>query len=298
MTLAILRLTFQGRALALALLVYTFVTAVGALVSLLALVLVDFVGWRATLVLPIVVGVVGTFLTWRSVPESRASGGDHVRRGIAAAAWSLVLLALTVGLLALRQAWPNPITLVAVAISGIGALALVLSRQSHLRVPEGNRLGLAKRHVLSVMLLAATVLSGGLTGYLMQLYSFFTVVQGLGVIVGGLALAPIVLIGLPVARPSARASVQVGSRGLIAGGLACMGVAFLVTAWLRPGMPYWPLLVPMAVFGVGFLLAQTAWNNAFLTALPADLVGASTASVRPRRRREPSLARRSSGPWS
>ena len=273
MTLAVLRLTFQGRALALALLVYTFVTAVGCLASLLALILVDFVGWRATLVLPIVVGALGMFLAWRSVPESRARGGGHVRRGVAAAAWSLVLLALTIGLLALRQAWPNPITLVSAAISGVGALALLLSGRGQLQGQHGVHVGLRGRHMLSVMLLAAAVLSAGLSGYLMQLYSFLTVVQNLGAIVGGLALAPIVLIGLPVARPSARATVQMGSRALIAGGLACMGVALLVTAWLRPDMPYWPLLVPMAVFGVGFLLAQTAWNNAFLTALPGDLVG-------------------------
>src|SRR6185369_2307281 len=80
---------------------------------------------------------------------------------------------------------------------------------------------------------------------------------------------------VPLARPIARLSVQAASARLIAGGLACMGIALLFSTLLQPGMPYWPLVVPMAVFGVGFLLAQTAWNNAFLSALPADLVGVS-----------------------
>jgi MFS family permease len=86
LSLALIRLTFPGRALPLALLVYPFVTALGALASLLALVIDQFVGIRATLVLPIIAGSVGTGLAWRSVPESRASGGDRVRRAVAAAA--------------------------------------------------------------------------------------------------------------------------------------------------------------------------------------------------------------------
>ena len=64
-------------------------------------------------------------------------------------------------------------------------------------------------------------------------------------------------------------------RRLIAGGLAAMGLAMSMTALVRPGMPYRPLVVPMALFGFGFLLAQAAWNNAFLSALPAAHVGVS-----------------------
>jgi DHA2 family multidrug resistance protein-like MFS transporter len=275
MTLAVLRLTFHGRALPVALLVYTFVTALGSLASLLALVLVEVAGWRATLVLPIIGGAVGFYLVWRAVPESRAGAGDRLRRGVAAAAWSLILFVLTIGLIALRQAWPNPITLVAAAISGVGAVVLAVSGRGKLRDASRPRLNWRLRHTFSVMLLAAAVLSLGLTGYLMQLYSFFTVVQGYGPILGGVALVPILLVCLPFARPAARMAADVESRRLIAGGLAFMGCALLVTALIRPGIPYWPLAIPMAVFGMGFLLAQTAWNNAFLSTLPEDVVGIS-----------------------
>jgi MFS family permease len=275
LTLAVIRLTFPGRALPLALLVYTFVTALGALGSLLALVIDEFVGVRATLVLPIVAGAVGTYLAWRSVPESRASGGDRVRRAVAAAAWSLVLLVLTVGLIALRQTWPNPITLVAAVLSGLGAVALAFSGRGQLQAISRAHLTWRQRERLSVMLLAAAVLSLSLTGYLMQLYSFFTVVEGRGTIVGGLALAPIILACVPIARLAARLSVQGEPRRLIAGGLALLGVALLLTSLLQPGIAYLLLVVPMGLFGIGFLVAQTAWNNAFLSTLPADLVGVS-----------------------
>jgi hypothetical protein len=146
----------------------------------------------------------------------------------------------------------QPITLIAAAISGVGAVVLALSGRGNLRDAARPRLNWRLRHTFSVMLLVAAVLSLGLTGYLMQLYSFFTVVQGLGAILGGAALVPILLACVPFARPAARMAVEVESRRLIAGGLAFMGCALMLTSLLRPGMPYWPLVIPMGVFGMGF----------------------------------------------
>ena len=160
------------------------------------------------------------------------------------------------------------------AIAAGGALALVLNSRNW-QAPQLARVDWRQRHAFSVMLLAAAALGLGLSGYLLQLYSFLTVVQGFGTILGALALAPVVLVCLPLARVAARLAQQGDSRKLIAGGLTLMGIAMLLTALLRPGMPYWPLVVPMALFGFSFLLAQTAWTNAFLSALPTELVGVS-----------------------
>jgi hypothetical protein len=54
-----------------------------------------------------------------------------------------------------------------------------------------------------------------------------------------------------------------------------MGAAAVLTALVRPGVPYWLLVAPMALFGAGFLVAQTAWTNAYLSAMPDAIVGAS-----------------------
>jgi MFS transporter, DHA2 family, multidrug resistance protein len=72
LTLAVVRLTFQGRERALAMLVYVTVSSVAMLVALLAIIIEQLAGWRATLVVPSVAGVVGSYLAWRYVPESRA----------------------------------------------------------------------------------------------------------------------------------------------------------------------------------------------------------------------------------
>jgi hypothetical protein len=281
LTLAVVRLTFQGRERPMAILIYTAVTSAALLVGLLAIVVDQLVGWRATLVVPGLAGAVGTYLTWRYVPESRARE-RVLSRAASAAAWALVLLPLTLGFVGARLAgtWANPISGTALVIAGVGLLALALARRGRRRAGTTARLPWRKRHLLSVMLLTAATLSFGLTGYVLQLYGFFNVVQGYGVVVAGLALLPILASVVLTARRAARLTLRLDARRLIAGGLAVMGVAAVLTALLRPGVPYWFLVPPLALFGFGFLVAQTAWTNAFLSAMPDAVVGASAGIVK------------------
>ena len=59
-----------------------------------------------------------------------------------------------------------------------------------------------------------------------------------------------------------------------------MGVAMILTALVRPGVPYWLLVGPLALFGFGYLVAQVAWTNTFLTAMPDAVVGASAGIIK------------------
>jgi MFS transporter, DHA2 family, multidrug resistance protein len=233
-------------------------------------------GWRATLVLPVVFGVAGSYLAWRHVPESRARE-LVLRRAATAAAWALTFLPLTLGFVFARfaGAWDNPVSLTSLAVAGLGLLTLGLSWRGRVRAGMTSRLPWRRRHLLSVMLLTAATLSFGLTGYALQLYSFFSVVQDYGAILAGVALLPLLAPVLLLARRVAVRVLRTDARRLIAGGLALMGVATLLTALVRPGVPYWLLVGPMVLFGFGFLVAQTAWTNGFMSAMPDAIVGAS-----------------------
>jgi hypothetical protein len=125
------------------------------------------------------------------------------------------------------------------------------------------------------MLLAQALLSFGLTGFALQLYGFFSAVQRYGYIVAGLALLPLLAGVVLVARPATRWALRRDARHLLAGGLALMGGALLASALLRPAMPYWPLVLPMVLFGGGYLVAQTAWLTVYMSAMPDAVVGAS-----------------------
>lgn len=281
LTLAVVRLTFQGRERAMAMLVYTTVSAGALLVALLAIVIEQFAGWRATLVMPTIAAVVGTYLTWRYVPESRARE-RVLRQALTAVAWALTLLPLTLGFMMARLGggWDNPVSRTALVVGGLGLLTLFISWRGRLRAHVTEHLTHRRRHLLSVMLFAEGALNFALVGYALQLYGFFTVVQGHGPIVGGLALLPMLAAVLLMARRTARLALQMDARLLIAGGLALMAVAVFATALIRPAMPYWALILPLALFGFGYLVAQTAWTNTFLTAMPDAVVGASAGIIK------------------
>ncbi|NJM05661.1 MFS transporter, partial [Candidatus Gracilibacteria bacterium] len=94
LALGIIRLAFTSNERKVALLIYTFCTALGVLAGLLAIPIDDWFGWRWALLLPILSGIVGIGLAWRYVPESRAHGGLRRVEAVTTAAWSLVFLGL------------------------------------------------------------------------------------------------------------------------------------------------------------------------------------------------------------
>ena len=275
LTLALVRLMFVGPERTVALLLYTLAISIGTLASLLAIPLENWFGWRWALLLPIIAGLTGIILAWRYLPESRAHGGIRRVEAIALAAWTLVLLALMFGLAIAYSSGTllNPITLTAGGVGMLGLLAIVVWVQRSPRVGRTPREDWGPRPLLSLMLLVTAILSFALSGYVLQMYQFFYTVQQYSVFVSGLALAPIVLGNLVVLRWAARVAVEWPRHVVITGGMAAMGAAMLLTALARPGLPYLILVPCIALFGIGFLLASTAWTYFFFSALPADLAG-------------------------
>ena len=101
LTLAVVRLTFHGLERPMAMLVYTVVTAIAILVALVAVVIERLADWRATLILPVLVGTAGCYLAWRYVLEAQAQE-RVLRRASTAAAWSLIFLPLALGFIIAR----------------------------------------------------------------------------------------------------------------------------------------------------------------------------------------------------
>ncbi|HMQ32921.1 MAG TPA: MFS transporter [Chloroflexaceae bacterium] len=277
LALGVIRLTFGGNERKIALLVYSFVTALGTLASLLGIPLEGWFGWRAALVLPIAVGVVGVVMAWRYVPESRASGGPRRGDAVAAAAWTVVFLALMLGLSGAHTSggWRNPITLAAGIVGALGLAVMIYWAQAArarrlLRSPDD-----VPRMRLTLLLLITASLSFALSGYVLQLYQYFFTVQQRSGLVSGLALAPIVLGNIFTLRWAGRFAIEQSRRVVVGGGLSAMAVAMLLTALARPGTPYLLLVPVMTLFGLGFLVASTSWTHFFFSALPGDLSGMS-----------------------
>ncbi len=277
LTLALVRLSFADEERKLALLIFTFVSALGSLASLLGMPIEDWFGWRWTLALPIATGLLGITLARRAIPESRVRGGSRRGEAVVAAAWTMVLVALIFGLTTARTsgAWFNPITITAGIVGSLGLLVMIF----WLRRSSNAQMHRTARHVsrlhLAVLLFISALLNFALGAYVLQLYQFFANVQERSGIVSGLALAPILLFNLFSVGWATRFISTSSRRIVVGGGLAAMGLAMLLSALARPSIPYLLLVPPMALFGHGFLLASAAWTFYFFNALPVDLTGMS-----------------------
>ena len=217
-----------------ALLIYNLVISLGLLLSLLAVVIEAVAGWRATLILPTLAIAIGSVLVWRFIPDSRAVAGV-LDQATTAVAWSLTLLPLTLGAIFARVngSWANPITGVALVLSLIGLVALVFVWRGRVRTSMIRGLGQRQRYLLTVMLLTAASLAFGVTGYLVQLYGFFTVVQNYGLVLGGIALVPMLLGAVLTAGWAMRNVAHLEARRLIGGGLAVMALSMAATSLVR-----------------------------------------------------------------
>ena len=123
------------------------------------------------------------------------------------------------------------------------------------------------------------MLNLGLSGYLAQLYGYLTIVQGMGPVQGGLALAPLFLAAVLLARPAARVTIRTG------GTAAHRGRAGpderRVALHGRARQSHHAVLAahrPDGRVRLAFLVAQTAWNDAFLRVIPPNLIGASAGT--------------------
>jgi len=69
------------------------------------------------------------------------------------------------------------------------------------------------------------------------------------------------------------------TRGLITGGTVLAGLALLLFSWLvSPSLSIWTLLVPMAMFGAGYSIANVPRMNALLSSAPPALAGTASAT--------------------
>ena len=163
----------------------------------------------------------------------------------------------------------------ALVLSLIGLVALVLVWRGRVRTNMLRGLGDRQRYLLTVMLLTAASLAFAVTGYLVQLYGFFTVVQHYGLVLGGVALLPMLLGAVLTAGWATRTAAHLEARRLIGGGIAVMALSLAASSLVRSDTPYWWFVPPLVLFGCGYLAAQTAWTTAFMSAMPDAVVGAS-----------------------
>ena len=215
-------------------------------------------------ILPVLTAVAAIIMVARFVPET-LSGRRRLLDTIIYTGWTLIVLAAFFALIG----WPFTednrwgLTLaVAVTVGGIGTALVIWWNRRTSQYPKVQRRFLLRD--LIALVVTGLILSFVLVGYGVRTYAYFQVAMGLSNFIALLALAPILFGSLAGVFLIVRAVRHWRARVVIAGSLLTMAFSLLVTALLPFGASYLLYIIPLFIFGAGYLVGVTVWMSAFL----------------------------------
>jgi EmrB/QacA subfamily drug resistance transporter len=239
--------------------------------------LIDTMGWRWIFYINLPISLWGAYLAWKIIPETRAEGKVSV--DIPGA----LLLLLTNGLfiyaidLLPRLGWRHP-TFVLVLLLSLLAMAFLLVAEAKAKTPililSMFRSRLFAAGILSLFLITASfsAISFLLPFYLQNLLGYSPSQVGWIIIADSL----IVMIMAPIAGTW---SDRLGSRLLCTIGCAVIVIAqfFVGSLGLQESLPR--IMVPLALWGVGWALFNAPNQSAMLGIVSQDKIGAAAGMI-------------------
>lgn len=250
--------------------------AVGILIGpALGGLLLNTVGWQSIFYVNVPVGIVGTWLTLRSItpdrPAARGQVFDVVGALLLMASLFGLLLALTEGPL---WGWGDPRVL---GLLGLFAAAGAAFFAWELRFPSPMiNLRLFRNAAFSLNLLAGFVLFLGLAFNLLLTPLFFQFVYRFDLQTTGLMLIALP-VALSLASPiSGRLSDRVGPRALTVAGLALSGLGLVGLSFTRETTPPLQMLAFLMVVGAGVGMFQSPNNSTVLGNAPPEALGVAS----------------------
>jgi EmrB/QacA subfamily drug resistance transporter len=278
LTLTLLSEAFPGDGRGLALGVWSGVSGLGvALGPLVGGAVVDGISWQWIFWLNVPVGLVLAPLAARRLAESHGVARALDLRGLALG--SAGLLALVTGIIeGNAEGWGSPLIL---GLLGAGVAILAVFVAYERRAPEPM---LPTRFFASRGFSATNAVSlamyFGIFGSIFLLAQFFQTVQGMGPFEAGLRTLPWTGMPMLVAPIAGILSDRIGSRPLMAAGLALQAVAIVwLAAVTEVGTPYGELVVPFVLAGTGMALVFAPAANAVLRAVRPHEAGQASGAT-------------------
>ncbi|HSL25164.1 MAG TPA: MFS transporter [Acidimicrobiia bacterium] len=231
--------------------------------------------WRSIFLVNLPVGIAGTLLAIRYVPDTPPLPGQRFD-WTGAGLLGLSLTTLTLGVnLAQGRAWTDPLILsllVGATLLGLGFVA-VERRHPH---PMIN-LGLFRNRLLTAGIATGFLTFVSVTSMFLLMPFFLEGVLGLTVRQTGLVMAASPLALGVVAPISGSLSDRFGARGITTAGAALLAVAYLrlsgITANFTVSRYLW-LAVPV---GIGMGVFQSPNNTAVMNSVPIHYLGVGSS---------------------
>jgi MFS family permease len=277
LALATLNVTFTDTRRAMAFAVYVSINAGAMQIGWLqGQFLFDWLGWRATYVLPVLFGLFATRWVYHFVSETPA--GEQRRPDLLVhSGWTLLILAMIYGITVLPVASDRWWMVVGAACL-VGVIGAALIFWWDVRTP-GNllqRRSFRARH-LTALLVTGAMINFLLVGFGMRTLGLFQVVRSMSALLAFVALAPILFGLIAALYLFLKAMRQYRARVVIAGGLLMMAVAIGGAALLPMNASYLLFVLPLFLFGIGYLIASTVWTSVFLRTVVARNYGVNAA---------------------
>ncbi|WP_157555763.1 MFS transporter [Herbidospora yilanensis] len=277
-TLAVITATFPEEERGKAIGVWTGVAGGGGILGMfLSALLVDVADWRWLFLLPVALVVIALAMTLKSVPDSRersAHAFDTVGALVSAIAVIGLIFVLQEGP---ERGWTDPITLIALAVGVVAAIAFVaweLRRRdaSLLDVRLFRERGLAGG---SITLL---VVFGVQAGVAVVLFPFFQAVLGWSGLLSTVAMMPMAVMMMTASGLAPKMAAKIGARSTMAVGvaLATLGLA-LMALFVSVDGGYPSILAGMVAMGAGMGLSMTPSTEAITSGLPRAKQGVASA---------------------
>jgi EmrB/QacA subfamily drug resistance transporter len=276
-TLSIIVATFPPRQRGMAIGIWAGVSAMAlAIGPLVGGLIAEHLHWGWIFFINVPVGVVAMIVARIVIVESRDTSREQRLDlpGLLVSAGSL--FALTYALIeANTYGWTSARILALFGFAAAGLVAFVLL-ETHQRLPMLD-LGLFKNATFAganaVMLLVALAMFG--VFFFISL--FVQNILGYSATEAGATFLPMTLLIVFIAPVAGKFSDRVGSRWLIAAGMALVGGSLLLFAQLDRDSSFWNILPGMLVGGLGMALAMTPTTAAAMGSVATDKAGVGSA---------------------
>ena len=278
LTLTLLSTAFPAERRGLAIGAWSGISGLGvALGPLVGGAVVDGISWQWIFWLNVPIGIALAPLAWRRLAESRGPAGRLDVPGLALA--GLGLLGIVYGIVRGAELGWTSATVLGALLAGSALLAAFLAWERRASAPM-LPLRFFRSRAFSASNGVSFAMYFGVFGSIFLLAQFFQVTQGLSPLEAGLRTLPWTAMPMLVAPVAGLLSDRIGSRPLMAAGLALQAIAI---GWLAavssPTVPYASLVIPFVLAGTGMALVFAPTANAVLGAVRPEEAGQASGAT-------------------
>ena len=275
-TLSIITATFAAAERGMAIGIWAGVSAMAlAIGPLLGGVITEHISWNWIFFVNVPIGILAVIAAIVVVPESRDMSHEQRLDLPGLVTSGIGLLALVYALIeAHRLGWTSATIIALFALAAVALTAFVFL-ELHQRLPMLD-LSLFKNGTFTGANLVAILVTLAMFGIFVFFPIYMQDLLGWSPIQAGAALLPWTILIVIFAPIAGKLSDHVGSRWLMAGGMATVGLCCLELSTVAVDSTFWRLLPGFILGGLGMAFVMTPMSAAVMGSAPVDKAGVAS----------------------